>query len=109
VYEQRLGNAVLCGLVGSLRLDPARTVVLPHEEVMPHWVDDRLRLMEATEADLEPILLAYAGAAWQAMLWTQRGPGNRGWRPRRTTAPSTDLAQFDDQRCSRRSRRSCEA
>ncbi|HEY3562696.1 MAG TPA: DUF1015 domain-containing protein [Kribbella sp.] len=60
VYEQRLGDAVLCGLVGSLRLDPARRVVLPHENVMPHWVDDRLRLMEATDADLEPILLAYA-------------------------------------------------
>ncbi|MFI7065659.1 DUF1015 domain-containing protein [Kribbella sp. NPDC050124] len=59
VYEQRLGNAVLCGLVGSLGLDPARRVVLPHENVMPHWVDDRLELMEATHADLEPILLAY--------------------------------------------------
>ncbi|MET9275632.1 DUF1015 domain-containing protein [Kribbella sp. NPDC003557] len=69
VYEQRLGNAVLCGLVGSLRLDPTRQVVLPHEDVMPHWVDDRLRLMEATDADLEPILLAYAdgGAASDAV------------------------------------------
>lgn len=63
VYEQRLGDAVLCGLVGSLRLDPARQVVLPHEDVMPHWVDDRLRLMQATDADLEPILLAYADGA----------------------------------------------
>ncbi|MEU8227544.1 DUF1015 domain-containing protein [Kribbella sp. NPDC048915] len=69
VYEQRLGNAVLCGLVGALRLDPTRQVVLPHENVMPHWVDDRLRLMEATDADLEPILLAYAdgGAASDAV------------------------------------------
>jgi len=69
VYEQRLGNAVLCGLVGSLRLDPTRQVVLPHEDVMPHWVDDRLRLMEATDADLEPILLAYSdgGAASDAV------------------------------------------
>jgi uncharacterized protein (DUF1015 family) len=69
VYEQQLGNAVLCGLVGSLQLDPERRVVLPHEEVMQHWVDDRLRLMEATDADLEPILLAYAdgGAASDAV------------------------------------------
>jgi len=69
VYEQRLGSAVLCGLVGSLRLDPTRQVVLPHEEVMPHWVDDRLQLMEATDADLEPILLAYTdgGAASDAV------------------------------------------
>lgn len=59
VYEQQLGDAVLCGLVGSLGLDPARRVVLPHEDVMQHWVDDRLTLMEATDADLEPILLAY--------------------------------------------------
>jgi uncharacterized protein (DUF1015 family) len=59
VYEQQLGDAVLCGLVGSLGLDPERRVVLPHEDVMPHWVDDRLELMEATDADLEPILLAY--------------------------------------------------
>jgi uncharacterized protein (DUF1015 family) len=69
VYEQRLGNAVLCGLVGSLHLDPTRQVVLPHENVMPHWVDDRLQLMEATDADLEPILLAYSdgGAASDAV------------------------------------------
>jgi uncharacterized protein (DUF1015 family) len=59
VYEQQLGNAVLCGLVGALGLDPARRVVLPHENVMPHWVADRLELMHATDADLEPILLAY--------------------------------------------------
>jgi uncharacterized protein (DUF1015 family) len=93
VYEQRLGNAVLCGLVGSLRLDPARQVVLPHENVMPHWVDDRLRLMEATDADLEPILLAYAdgGAASDAVdaartgePWleaeTYNGAEHRIWR-----------------------------
>jgi uncharacterized protein (DUF1015 family) len=69
VYEQRLGDAVLCGLVGSLGLDPSRRVVLPHENVMQHWVDDRLELMEATDADLEPILLAYGdgGAASDAV------------------------------------------
>lgn len=68
VYEQRLQGAVLCGLVGSLVLDPARKVVLPHEDVMPHWVDDRLELMEATDADLEPILLAYAGGSRESNL-----------------------------------------
>ncbi|WP_350274239.1 DUF1015 domain-containing protein [Kribbella sp. HUAS MG21] len=93
VYEQRLGNAVLCGLVGSLRLDPTRRVVLPHEDVMPHWVDDRLRLMEATDADLEPILLAYADggvasdavdAARSGEPWveaeTYNGAEHRIWR-----------------------------
>ena len=61
VYEQRVGDAVLCGLVGALGLDPARQVVLPHEDVMQQWVDDRFELMQATDADLEPILLAYGG------------------------------------------------
>jgi uncharacterized protein (DUF1015 family) len=93
VYEQQLGDAVLCGLVGSLGLDPARHVVLPHEEVMTHWVDDRLELMEATDADLEPILLAYddGGAASDAVdaarsgePWveadTENGAQHRIWR-----------------------------
>jgi uncharacterized protein (DUF1015 family) len=93
VYEQRLGNAVLCGLVGALALDPLRRVVLPHENVMPHWVDDRLELMEATDADLEPILLAYGdgGAASDAVdaaragvPWveaeTENGAEHRIWR-----------------------------
>jgi uncharacterized protein (DUF1015 family) len=62
VYEQQLGDATLCGLVGALKLDPTARVVLPHENVMPSWVDDRLTLMEATDADLEPILLAYSAA-----------------------------------------------
>ncbi|MDX6280421.1 MAG: hypothetical protein QOH03_1492, partial [Kribbellaceae bacterium] len=39
VYEQQFQGAVLCGLVGALALDPARRVVLPHEDVMPQWVD----------------------------------------------------------------------
>ncbi|GAB3950692.1 DUF1015 domain-containing protein [Kribbella albertanoniae] len=93
VYEQRLGDAVLCGLVGALALDPLRRVVLPHENVMPHWVDDRLELMEATDADLEPILLAYGdgGAASDAVdaartgvPWveaeTENGAEHRIWR-----------------------------
>jgi uncharacterized protein (DUF1015 family) len=93
VYEQQLGNAVLCGLVGLLGLDPARRVVLPHEDVMPHWVDDRLELMKATDADLEPILLAYgdggaasdvvddarAGEPW-VVADTDNGAHHRIWR-----------------------------
>lgn len=61
VYEQRIGPHLLCGLVGALGLDPAGRTVLPHENVMPEWVDDRYQLMETTGADLEPILLAYTG------------------------------------------------
>ncbi|GAA0602086.1 DUF1015 domain-containing protein [Kribbella sandramycini] len=93
VYEQTLGDAVLCGLIGSLGLDPERRVVLPHENVMPHWVDDRLELMEATDADLEPILLAYGDghaasdavdAARSGEPWleaeTENGAEHRIWR-----------------------------
>ncbi|MFC0627273.1 DUF1015 family protein [Kribbella deserti] len=61
VYEQRLGEDFLCGLIGAVGLDPTGQVVLPHEDTMPNWVDDRFTLMEATDADLEPILLAYTG------------------------------------------------
>ncbi len=43
---------------------------------MPHWVDDRLELMEATDADLEPILLAYGDG--------RRGQRRRGRRPLRS-------------------------
>ena len=93
VYEQQFQGAVLCGLVGSLALDPARRVVLPHEDVMPQWVDDRFELMEATDADLEPILLAYnggqvasdavdearAGEPW-LVADTENGAHHRIWR-----------------------------
>ena len=35
--------------------------MLPHEDVMPGPVADRLELMRATQANLEPILLVYEG------------------------------------------------
>jgi uncharacterized protein (DUF1015 family) len=41
--------------------DPADGVILPHENTMAAPVADRLALMEATEADLEPIYLVYDG------------------------------------------------
>jgi uncharacterized protein (DUF1015 family) len=43
-------------------------VVLPHEDVMPEPVRDRLELMRATNANLEPILLAYEGGAATARV-----------------------------------------
>ena len=62
VYEQ-VGDAVLQrGLLAAVALrDPADGVVLPHEDVMPGPVADRLELMRATSANLEPILLVYDG------------------------------------------------
>lgn len=93
VYEQRIGDSVLCGLVGAIGLDPDYQVVLPHENVMQTWVDDRYALMESTDADLEPILLAYSGGgvasdavdeARSGVPWlvaeTENGAHHRIWR-----------------------------
>lgn len=67
VYEQS-GPAVLQrGLIGDVCLaDPAQGIVLPHEDVMPGPVADRLALMGTTQANLEPIFLLYNGSSGQA-------------------------------------------
>jgi uncharacterized protein (DUF1015 family) len=77
VYEQRLaepgrrdagngagrgGTVIQRGLIGALRLaPPSARIVLPHEDVMPGPVRGRRQLMEAAEANLEPIFLLYDG------------------------------------------------
>ncbi|WPO74647.1 MULTISPECIES: DUF1015 domain-containing protein [unclassified Streptomyces] len=60
VYEQRDNEILQRGIIGALRLSKAEEgVVLPHEDVMPHVVEDRAALMRATSANLEPLLLTY--------------------------------------------------
>ncbi|MHC0430482.1 DUF1015 family protein [Streptomyces sp. O3] len=62
VYEQRKGDLLQRGIIGALKLSDAEDgVVLPHEGVMPHIVEDRADLMRATAANLEPLLLSYRG------------------------------------------------
>jgi uncharacterized protein (DUF1015 family) len=62
VYEQSGPGMLQRGLLAAVGLrDPADRVVLPHEDVMPGPVADRLELMRATGANLEPILLVYDG------------------------------------------------
>jgi uncharacterized protein (DUF1015 family) len=63
VYEMRpRGTTATRGLLGAVELrDPADGVILPHEDTMAGPVADRLALMSATEADLEPIYLVYDG------------------------------------------------
>ena len=62
VYEMRAGEHVQRGLLGALGLvDPDAGIVLPHENTMAGPVSDRLRLTEATGANLEPIFLIYDG------------------------------------------------
>jgi uncharacterized protein (DUF1015 family) len=57
------------GLIGAVRLVPREAgIVRPHEAVAPGPVAGRLQLMEATQANLEPIFLLYDGtAAGQAL------------------------------------------
>ncbi len=62
VYEQSASGWLQRGLLAAVALrDPSERVVLPHEDVMPGPVADRLELMRATSANLEPILLVYDG------------------------------------------------
>jgi len=51
------------GLVGAVRLVPPEAgIIMPHEEVVPGPVIGRRQLMEATQANLEPIFLLYDGS-----------------------------------------------
>ncbi|GAA3054348.1 DUF1015 domain-containing protein [Streptomyces roseofulvus] len=62
VYEQRGDGILQRGIIGALELTtPDEGVVLPHEDVMPHVVEDRAALMRTTAANLEPLLLTYPG------------------------------------------------
>ncbi|MGW2818107.1 DUF1015 domain-containing protein [Streptomyces sp. NPDC001415] len=63
VYEQEGDGILQRGLIGALALsEPAEGVVLPHEDVMPHVVEDRADLMRTTAAHFEPLLLTYRGS-----------------------------------------------
>jgi uncharacterized protein (DUF1015 family) len=62
VYEESDADSLQRGLIGAVGLRPeVARIVLPHENVFPGPVRDRLRLMTATEANLEPIFLVYEG------------------------------------------------
>lgn len=62
VYEYGDGASRVCGLVGALDLDRRnRHMILPHESVVPEIVEDRVVMVSAARAQLEPILLVYDG------------------------------------------------
>jgi uncharacterized protein (DUF1015 family) len=67
VYEQAAAGppaprVIQRGLIGALRVLPLGAgVIRPHENVAPGPVAGRLQLMEATQANLEPIFLLYDG------------------------------------------------
>jgi uncharacterized protein (DUF1015 family) len=69
VYERDDGGSAQRGLIGGLGLcEPDAGVVLPHEDVLPGLVEDRLRLVSALRANLEPILLGYRGGPAAAQV-----------------------------------------
>lgn len=62
-YEQVAAGRTQRGILGAVRIRPDdERSVLPHENVFPGPVADRLALMKATEAQLEPILLVSPAA-----------------------------------------------
>jgi uncharacterized protein (DUF1015 family) len=107
VYEQQADGHVQRGILGALGLTPAEDgIVLPHENTMAGPVADRLALMTAVEADLEPIFLVYdgGGAASQLVagiestpplvdMTTPGGVGHRLWA---VTDPTTLAAVAED-------------
>ncbi|GAB2752529.1 DUF1015 family protein [Kitasatospora kifunensis] len=75
VYEQRTaadsptGELLQRGLIGALAVSGREGgVVLPHEDVMPRPVADRVGLMRTTRANLEPLLLTYRGKGGAAAV-----------------------------------------
>jgi uncharacterized protein (DUF1015 family) len=72
VYELADGadnGAATRGLLGAVELrEPADGVILPHENTMAGPVADRLAVMTATNADLEPIYLVYDGGGEASQL-----------------------------------------
>jgi uncharacterized protein (DUF1015 family) len=69
VYEYGSSDHAVCGLVGAVQLHSAQErVILPHEDVIAGIVADRLAMMTASHANLEPILLVYDGAGDTAPL-----------------------------------------
>jgi uncharacterized protein (DUF1015 family) len=87
LYEQTNGDAVFRGLLGAVALARAEAgIVLPHENTMTGPVSDRLALTEATEANLEPIYLVYAGDGGVAALT----------EPVLTTEPVLDVRSVED-------------
>lgn len=70
VYEQSTGGRVVQrGLIGDVALaDPEARIILPHEDVFPGPIADRLALMRTTQANLEPIFLLYPGGGAATLL-----------------------------------------
>jgi uncharacterized protein (DUF1015 family) len=60
LYQLRGARRVQRGVLASVALDDTGSWVVPHERTMATPVADRLRLLEATRANLSPIFGVYA-------------------------------------------------
>lgn len=83
------------GLVASLRAEPYdKRVVLPHERTHAGPKEGRLRLLRATNTQLEPIFLLYEGDALEAPAREPdlQSGGDKLWRI--DSAPSFDDTQL---------------
>jgi len=89
VYEmQPTDGGPTRGLLGAIELrDPADGVILPHENTMAGPVADRLALMTATEANLEPIYLVYDGGV------SRRSSSATSTAPSRSRRPQPPMAR----------------
>jgi uncharacterized protein (DUF1015 family) len=77
VYEMATAQgSATRGLLGAVRLHEAQDgVIFPHENTMAGPVADRLALMEASQANLEPIYLIYDGGGPAADAVAQAAAG----------------------------------
>lgn len=82
VYEEAGDDVLQRGLIGVLAIDD--DAVLPHEHVFPGPVRDRLALMNATQANLDPIFCLYEGGT--------TNPSTPPWHPNNNhpTTPNKD-------------------
>ncbi|MBA9006239.1 uncharacterized protein (DUF1015 family) [Actinomadura cellulosilytica] len=80
VYETvATDGTLLRGVIGAVGLrSESDRVILPHEDVFPGPVRDRLALMTATRANLEPIFLIYEGPAGRSPEEPGHGPASIG-------------------------------
>ena len=67
-YTLRGTRRVQRGVLASVALDDTGSWVVPHERTMAAPVADRLRLLEATGANLSPVFGVYAGAGGPAAV-----------------------------------------
>jgi uncharacterized protein (DUF1015 family) len=68
MYQLRGVPRVQRGVLASVTLDDSGTWVVPHERTMAAPVADRLRLLEATGANLSPVFGVYAGGGGPAAV-----------------------------------------